>query len=230
MPKKKMYHVNWDMIEKRRTEENLTMGELSKLIGKAETYYSKSMRNNNGLPKDSILSIAELLEISPRELTYRDAEEEAKKIADKATKEVSVQFLFQEIGELRGRIVQLEKKIEEIRWWDYDGNMKSQGVYYMDAKKLAFSIKVDEKTTDKLYYAFYYSKDENFTTSDLGEAEKSDNITPSYYKDGTAYYNIECEKNLKPGHYCVIVSSDKSFSKPYAVAYAKILDEKNNAD
>lgn len=123
-----------------------------------------------------------------------------------------------------------EKKIEEIRWWDYDGNMKSQGVYYLDAKKLAFSIKVDEKTTDKLYYAFYYSKDENFTTSDLGEAEKSDNITPSYYKDGTAYYNIECEKNLKPGHYCVIVSSDKSFSKPYAVAYAKILDEKNNAD
>lgn len=113
MPKKKMYHVNWDMIEKRRTEENLTMGELSKLIGKAETYYSKSMRNNNGLPKDSILSIAELLEISPRELTCRDDEEEAKKIADKATKEVSVQFLFQEIGELRGRIVQLEKKIEE---------------------------------------------------------------------------------------------------------------------
>jgi len=123
-----------------------------------------------------------------------------------------------------------EKKIEEIRWWDYDGAMKSQGVYYLEAKKIAFSIKVDEKTTDKLYYAFYYSKDENFTASDLSKAEKSDTITPSYYKDGTAYYNIECEKSLKPGHYCVIVSKDKSFSKPYAVAYAKILDEKNTAD
>ena len=113
MPKKKMYHVNWEMIDEKIKEENITMGELSKLIGKAETYYSKMRRKDNGLPKDSILSIAELLEISPRELTYRDTEEEAKKIADKATKEVSVQFLIQEIGELRGRIVQLEKKIEE---------------------------------------------------------------------------------------------------------------------
>lgn len=123
-----------------------------------------------------------------------------------------------------------EKKIEEIRWWDYDGKMKNQGVYYQGVKKIAFSIKVDEKVDEKLYYAFYYSKDENFTTSDLSKAEKSDTITPSYYKNGTAYYNIECEKSLKPGHYCVIVSKDKSFSKPYVVAYAKILDEVSKAD
>lgn len=123
-----------------------------------------------------------------------------------------------------------EKKIEEIRWWDYDGAMKSQGVYYQDVKKVAFSIKVDEKTTEKLYYAFYYSKDENFTRDDLEKAEKSEMISPSYYKDGNAYYNIECDKSLKPGHYCVIVSKDKSFNKPYVVAYAKVLDETSKAE
>lgn len=111
MSKKKMYHVNWDMIEKRRTEENLTMGELSKLIGKADTYYSKSKNNNNGLPKDSILSIAELLDINPRELTCRN--DEVEKIVENATNPVTVNFLIQEIGELRGRIVELEKKIDE---------------------------------------------------------------------------------------------------------------------
>ena len=123
-----------------------------------------------------------------------------------------------------------EKKIEEIRWWDYDGAMKSQGVYYHDAKKIAFSIKVNEKTDEKLYYAFFYSKDDDFTAGDLDKAEASDMITPSYYKDGSAYYNIECGKSLKPGHYCVIVSKDRTFNKPYAVAYARILDEMSKAE
>ena len=120
-----------------------------------------------------------------------------------------------------------EKKIESVKWWDYDGTMKSQGVYYMNTKTLAFSIQVEENTSEKLYYAFYYSKDDNFTKNDLKEAEHSDYISPSYYKDGNTYYNIECDKSLKPGHYCVIVSKDKNFKKPYAVAYAKILDEKS---
>ena len=121
-----------------------------------------------------------------------------------------------------------DKKIESVKWWDYDGTMKSQGVYYMNTKTLAFSIQVEENTSEKLYYAFYYSKDDNFTKNDLKEAEYSDYITPSYYKDGNTYYNIECEKSLKPGHYCVIVSKDKNFKKPYAVAYAKILDQNSD--
>ena len=99
-----------------------------------------------------------------------------------------------------------EKNVESARWWDYDGTMKSQGVYYNNTKTIAFSVKVDEKTTD------------------LEDAEISDTIGPSYYKDGNAYYNIECGKDLKPGYYCVIVSKDKSFAKPYIVAYAKVLD------
>ena len=48
-----------------------------------------------------------------------------------------------------------EKKIESVKWWDYDGTMKSQGVYYMNTKTLAFSIQVEENTSEKLYYAFY---------------------------------------------------------------------------
>lgn len=123
-----------------------------------------------------------------------------------------------------------EKKIESAKWWDYDGTMKSQGVYYLNTKNIAFSIQVDENTGDKLYYAFYYSKDDNFTRDDLKEPEFSDTIAPSYYKDGKTYYNIECDKSLKPGHYCVIVSKDKSFRKPYVVAYAKILDEKSETE
>ncbi len=117
-----------------------------------------------------------------------------------------------------------EKNVESARWWDYDGTMKSQGVYYNNTKTIAFSVKVDEKTTEKLYYAFYYSKDNDFDRNDLEDAETSDTIGPSYYKDGNAYYNIECGKDLKPGYYCVIVSKDKSFAKPYIVAYAKVLD------
>ena len=117
-----------------------------------------------------------------------------------------------------------DNKIESVRWWDYDGTMKSQGVYNFNTKTLAFSVKVDEKTDEKLYYAYYYSKDNNFDSGDLKDPEVSATISPSYYKDGTAYYNIECNKSVKPGYYCVIVSKDKSFSKPYAVAYARVVD------
>lgn len=116
-----------------------------------------------------------------------------------------------------------DKKIESVRWWDYDGTMKSQGVYNSSTKTLAFSVKVDDKTSEKLYFAFYYSKDNDFDSGDLKDPEVSATISPSYYKDGTAYYNIECDKSVKPGYYCVIVSKDKTFSKPYAVAYAKVV-------
>ena len=108
-----------------------------------------------------------------------------------------------------------EKNVESARWWDYDGTMKSQGVYYINTKTVAFSVKVDEKTTEKLYYAFYYSKDNDFDKDDLSDPETSDTIAPSYYKDGSAYYNIEC---------------GKTFAKPYAVAYARVLDEANRPD
>lgn len=118
-----------------------------------------------------------------------------------------------------------DKNIESARWWDYDGTMKSQGVYNADTKTLAFSVKVDEKTADKLYFAFYYSTDNDFDKEELEEPIYSDTIAPTYYKDGTAYYNIECDRSLKPGYYCVIVSNNKSLNKPYAVAYARIREE-----
>lgn len=118
-----------------------------------------------------------------------------------------------------------EKKMDSAKWWDYDGTMKSQGVYFANTKTLAFSIKVDEKTNEKLYFAYYYSKDNDFDKEELKDPVYGITTGPSYYRDGNAYYNIECEKSIKPGYYCVIVSKDKSFKRPYVVAYAKVLNE-----
>ena len=119
------------------------------------------------------------------------------------------------------------EKIRTAKWWDYDGTMKSQGVYYSDLKTLAFSIEVYEKTNEKVYYAYFYSKDDDFDKKELSSPQYSEQIIPSYYKDGTAYYNVECKKSLKPGYYCVIVSKDKDFKTPYVVAYARVLEEKS---
>lgn len=118
-----------------------------------------------------------------------------------------------------------DKKIESAKWWDYDGTMKNQGVYFSNTKTLAFSIKVDEKVDEKLYFAYYYSKDNDFDKDELKDPIYGITTGPSYYKDGNAFYNIECEKSIKPGYYCVIVSKDKSFKRPYVVAYAKVIDE-----
>lgn len=118
-----------------------------------------------------------------------------------------------------------EKKIESARWWDYDGTLRNQGVYFANTKTLAFSVKVDEQTDEKLYYAYYYSKDNDFDKEDLKDPVCSSTITPTYYKDGSAYYNVECKKSVKTGYYCVVISKDSSFRKPYVVAYAKVLSE-----
>ena len=119
------------------------------------------------------------------------------------------------------------EKIRTCKWWDYDGTMKSQGVYYSDLKTLAFSIEVYEKTSEKVYYTYFYSKDDDFDEKELSSPKYSEQTAPSYYKDGTAYYNVECKKSLKPGYYCVIVSKDKDFKSPYVVAYARVLEEKS---
>jgi hypothetical protein len=78
---------------------------------------------------------------------------------------------------------------------------------------------------EKLYFAYYYSKDNDFDKDELKDPIYGITTGPSYYKDGNAFYNIECEKSIKPGYYCVIVSKDKSFKRPYVVAYAKVIDE-----
>ncbi len=138
--------------------------------------------------------------------------------------------VMQEVASGKNYTVYNEKfseKIRTARWWDYDGKMKSQGVYYSDLKTLAFSIEVYENTTEKVYYAYYYSEDDNFDAKELSSPKYSEQTIPSYYKDGTAYYNVECKKSLKPGYYCVIVSKDKNFNSPYVVAYARVLEEKS---
>ena len=112
--------------------------------------------------------------------------------------------------------------IEEAKWWDYDDTMDKPGVYSTDAETLAFSIEVNEDADEEIYYAYYYSKDKEFDKDELSKPVYSDDIVPVEYFNGKIYYNIDCSKSIKKGYYVVIVASDDSLKKPYAVAYCEV--------
>ena len=112
--------------------------------------------------------------------------------------------------------------IEEAKWWDYDNTMDKPGVYSTDAETLAFSIEVNEDADEEIYYAYYFSKDKEFDKDELSKPVFSDDIVPVEYYNGKIYYNIDCSKSIKKGYYVVIVASDDSLKKPYAVAYCEV--------
>ena len=99
--------------------------------------------------------------------------------------------------------------IEEARWWDYEDYMDKPGVYSTDAETLAFSIEVNDDADEEIYYAYYYSKDKEFDKDELSKPIFSDDIVPVEYYNGKGYY-------------VVIVASDDSLKKPYAVAYCEV--------
>ena len=100
--------------------------------------------------------------------------------------------------------------------------MDKPGVYSTDAETLAFSIEVNDDADEEIYYAYYYSKDKEFDKDDLSKPVFSDDIVPVEYYNGKIYYNIDCSKSIKKGYYVVIVASDKTLKKPYAVAYCEV--------
>ena len=112
--------------------------------------------------------------------------------------------------------------IEEARWWDYEDYMDKPGVYSTDAETLAFSIEVNDDADEEIYYAYYYSKDKEFDKDELSKPIFSDDIVPVEYYNGKIYYNVDCSKSIKKGYYVVIVASDDSLKKPYAVAYCEV--------
>ena len=112
--------------------------------------------------------------------------------------------------------------IEEAKWWDYDNTMDKPGVYSTDAETLAFSIEVNDDADEEIYYAYYFSKDKEFDKDELSKPVFSDDIVPVEYYNGKIYYNIDCSKSIKKGYYVVIVASDDSLKKPYAVAYCEV--------
>ena len=112
--------------------------------------------------------------------------------------------------------------IEEAKWWDYDDTMDKTGVYSTDTETLAFSIQVNEDADEEIYYAYYYSKDKEFDKDELSKPVYSDDIVPVEYYNGNIYYNIDNSKSIKKGYYVVIVASDESLKKPYAVAYCEV--------
>ena len=112
--------------------------------------------------------------------------------------------------------------IEEAKWWDYDDTMDKPGVYSTDTETLAFSIQVNEDADEEIYYAYYYSKDKEFDKDELSKPVYSDDVVPVEYYNGNIYYNIDNSKSIKKGYYVVIVASDESLKKPYAVAYCEV--------
>ena len=112
--------------------------------------------------------------------------------------------------------------IEEAKWWDYDDTMDKPGVYSTDTETLAFSIQVNKDADEEIYYAYYYSKDKEFDKDELSKPVYSDDIVPVEYYNGNIYYNIDNSKSIKKGYYVVIVASDESLKKPYAVAYCEV--------
>lgn len=112
--------------------------------------------------------------------------------------------------------------IEEAKWWDYDNTMDKPGVYSTDTETLAFSIQVNKDADEEIYYAYYYSKDKEFDKDELSKPVYSNDVVPVEYYNGNIYYNIDNSKSIKKGYYVVIVASDESLKKPYAVAYCEV--------
>ena len=112
--------------------------------------------------------------------------------------------------------------IEEAKWWDYDDTMDKPGVYSTDTETLAFSIQVNKDADEEIYYAYYYSKDKEFDKDELSKPVYSNDVVPVEYYNGNIYYNIDNSKSIKKGYYVVIVASDDSLKKPYAVAYCEV--------
>lgn len=101
--------VNWEYLEKRFKEESVTKKGISELLGHSETFLSMSKSKNLGLPSADIEKIRDLMEIDMKQLVPRKERKEDEKTDDEKT----IEALIAEVGVLRNRIVQLEKKLEE---------------------------------------------------------------------------------------------------------------------
>ena len=117
---------------------------------------------------------------------------------------------------------EFHENMVEAKWWDYESTMTSPGVYDENTTTLAFSIEIKPGTTASVYYAYYYSEDEDFGFEDMAAPIFSDDITPEEYNNGKAYYNVDCGKGIKKGYYAVVVAKDSTLTEPYVVAYAEV--------
>ena len=116
------------------------------------------------------------------------------------------------------------ENIIEAKWWDYDNNMKSSGSYYPETSALAFSIEVNENAVDDIYYAYYYSEKPDILIDFPDNPEYSSTASVVEYGDGKAFYNVDYTGDIKEGYYIVVIASDKSLEKTFAVAYTEVSD------
>lgn len=171
-------------------------------------------------------------EQSSEDTTVADTSEEStagQKDAD--TYDDPFQISLEAIGSMKAIVTgdkytvynaEFHKNMIEARWWDYESTMTSPGVYDKNTNTLAFSIEVNPGTTESVYYAYYYSEDEDFGFEDMAAPVFSADITPEEYNNGKAFYNVDFDGGIKRGFYAVVVAKDSTLTEPYVVAYAEV--------
>jgi len=117
-----------------------------------------------------------------------------------------------------------EAKAIEAGWWDYEGTMVDDGVFASDTATIAFSIKVDPSETEEVYYAYYYSEDDDMTEEDMATPAYEATIAPTVYPNGDTYYDIDyTPSSMVPGYYLLIVT-DANQETAYVFAACRVLD------
>lgn len=104
----KAVKVNWDYLNKLFHDNGLTQAGVCELLGRSHSYFSYYVRNNK-ITEADLGYLRDLLEIDDEILFLNGTPKTP-------TKEVStdvVTCLIAEIGELRGKIAELEKRLEQ---------------------------------------------------------------------------------------------------------------------
>lgn len=106
--------IKWEYLERRFKEEHTNKKEVSKLLEKGETYLAYNKSKGTGLTNDDILKLRDLMEIDMKELVPRgDVKQVVPKPEEPDNNSKAIDVLFQEIAQLRNKIAELEKKMEE---------------------------------------------------------------------------------------------------------------------
>lgn len=106
--------INWEYLDKRFEEENTNKSEVSRLLGYSKSYLSMRKKQFGGLEKAEIDKLRDLMDIDMKQLVPRDTDKDEGKASDvDRTEAFTIGVLIAEIGELRGEVEALKKKVEE---------------------------------------------------------------------------------------------------------------------
>ena len=99
--------IDWEYLSECFSENNTSMSEVCKLLGRSTAYLSYYKSTSGALPVADINTICDLMDIDESKLYVDECSDEPEDTSgDVLTK------LIAEIGELRGKIVELEKRVD----------------------------------------------------------------------------------------------------------------------